>query len=549
MTALASGRRIARFDRLRNRLRSPGISHEARWVWLAVVLFVAMSVWWLWRDTTVPDWDSGAHEYAVALIHDQLAQGHLSNPLTGFYTYPPLVYIVGALSAALVGFHPMALILSSNVVFVPLLAFGCFGVGRIAYGPRAGVLAAVVALGSPMFVSMMHEYELDPAQAAMVAVSVWALLASRHFERIGIAALAGALCGLAMMTKESSVFFLAGPVVVILARGGWRNWRGLLLFAFAVENVAGLWYVYHWTEVHSLIAPATASGSGGTAGYSALQTPPRASARNLAWYGWDLINEQVLLPFALLFLIGAVLAVVRLVRRGMTPESVEPELLAGVFISYAGMTYLTLKDPRYTLPMLVYVAVLGTGWVTRLPQRVLRTSISAAIVALAATYFVGLSTGSGGAVRIALPGAQNNMLYQWQLTLYETNGWVRGGPSHDADVAALMDGLRHEGIRDLDLATGPNPIDFNTWGLMTLAAAHGLFVGPAGVPANQQAILILAAPGLRAPPPCQRLNDGSGIYVVRGPAPALDTATLRDPSNPHRRYTFMCPGRPSLLAS
>jgi 4-amino-4-deoxy-L-arabinose transferase-like glycosyltransferase len=548
MTALGLRRGTGRFALLRTQIRRPVIRAEARWVWLAVLLFVAMSFWWLTQDNRVPDWDSGAHEYSVYLIRTQISQGHLTDPFAGFYTYPPLVYIVGLLSTAVAGFHPMALILGSNVVFVPLLAFGCYGVGRIGYGPRAGVLAAVLALGSPMFVSMMHEYELDPPQAAMVAVSVWAILASRRFERIGLAAAAGVLCGLTMLTKETSVFFLGGLLVVVVLRGGWRNWVGLLVFLFALENVAAPWYIYHWHDLHGLVTAFTSTGNGTSGGFSLLAQPARFSLRNFGWYGWDLVNQIVLAPFALVFLIGAALAVTRLVRRRIAPESVEPELLGGLLISYLGVTYLTLKDPRYALPMLVYVAVLATGWIANLTRPGLRRWLSVTVVALATVYFVGVSTGTGSDARISLPGAQNNVLHQWQLTLYEADGYVRAGPQSDGDVPALMDGLRRAGIRGISIATGPNPIDFNNWGLMTLAVTHGLLNGDPSVPATQQASLILGAPGLAGPPPCQRLLDGSGIYVVRGPAPGLNLATLRNPADPRQRYTFICPGRPPLLA-
>ncbi len=550
MTALRLRRGIVVGPSSRGLIRFPPVSREARWVWVAVALFIAMSVWWLISDTRVPDWDTGAHEYAVYLFRTQLSQGHLANWFTGYYTYAPLTYLVGAVASLIAGFHPMVLVLSSNVVFVPLLAFGCFGTARIAYGPRAGVLAAVVALGSPMFISMMHEYELETGEAAMVAVSVWAILASRRFERVGIAALAGVLSGLALMTKQTAPIFLAGLVLLALIRGGWRNWRGLIAAGVAVAVVAGPWYIYHWTELHGTLTTFTSSPSGNTSGgYSLLQQPPRLSIRNFGWYGWDLINEQVLTPFTVLFVIGVVLAVVRVVRRGVTAASVEPELLGGLIVSYLGMTYVTFKDPRYTLPMLVYVAVFATGWIANLTLPRLRRWLSAGVVALAAVYFVGLSAGIGSAVRIPLPGKQENMLYQWQLTMYETDGWVRGEPQHDANVPALMDGLRRAGIRAVALSVGPNPIDFNSWGLMTLAEAHGLLIAPAAIPADQQADLILGPPGSAGPPPCQRLSDGSGIYVVREPAPGFDPGTLRNPSNPRQRYTFLCPGRPPLSAT
>jgi 4-amino-4-deoxy-L-arabinose transferase-like glycosyltransferase len=545
MTSLSLRRRSAVFGTARSRIRRPNISVEARWIWLAVLLFIAMSVWWLTQDTRIPDWDSGAHEYHAIEAHSQLAAGQLSLPFTNFNTYPPLVHIIGGLSIFLAGIHPMSLILSSNLVFVPLLAFGCFGVGRIAYGPRAGLLAAVVALGSPMFVSMMHEYDLDPPQAALIAVSVWAILASRRFERVGISALAGALAGLAMLTKETSVVFLAGLLAVVLIRGGWRNWLGLIVFLFVLENIAGGWYVYHWQGIRSTFD--TIGGQAGLA-VSSLQTPSRFTIRNFSWYWWNLANEQVMAPFAISFVIGGALAAWRVVRRRITAENVEPELLGGAIVSYVVMTYLTHKDPRYTLPMLVYVAVLGTGWIATLKRPRLRTGLSAAVVGLSIIYFVGMSLGIGGSVRIAFPGSYNTIIYSRQLTLYETSGWVRGGPVHDGDVNSLLAGLHRSGIRGVIFETGPNPIDFNTSGLTIMAISQGLgYNNDPPYPASEEAYLILRPPKARGPAPCQKMNDGSGIYVVRGPAPGLDPPSLRDPKNPRQRYTLLCPGRPPQL--
>ena len=71
---------------------------------------------------------------------------------------------------------------------------------------------------------------------------------------MGIAALAGVLSALAMLTKQTSLIFLAGPLAVALLRGGWRNWRGILAFAAALGIVAGPWYVYHRHELNSLVS-------------------------------------------------------------------------------------------------------------------------------------------------------------------------------------------------------------------------------------------------------------------------------------------------------
>ena len=523
------------------RVRALRISREAGWVWLAVVAFVGMSVLWLTQDDRVPDWDSGLHELFAAMAHNELAAGQLTRPFTDYTTYPPFVHLVGALAMFVTGLHPMALILSSNVVFVPLLAFGCYGTARIAYGPRAGVLAAVLALGSPMVSSTMHEYYLDAPQAAMVAVSVWALLASRHFERVGIAVLAGVLSGLALLTKETSAVFLAGIVIVAAVRAGRERRQGVLAYALAACVVAGPWYIYHAADLGTTFAAI------GNAYNDPVRSPPRLSVASFEWYGWDLVNQQVLAPFALAFVVGVAAAFRRLVRCPRSAGNVEPELLGGAFVSYICMTLLLHKDPRYTLPALVFVAVLATGWIATLSLPRLRACLSVTVVALSVIYFVGLSAGIGGAIRIELPGAQQTIISPNQLTLYQTTGWVRGGPAQDGDVQALLAGLRADGIRDVRFGTNSGSVDFNELGLRVMIMAQGMAVGADGAfPPAREASLIdtITAPG--APAPCQRLDDGSEIYAVRGRTNGLNTTTMRDPADPARRYTLLCPGRPTV---
>ena len=536
-------------------MRWPSVSREARLLWPAVLAFVAMTAWWLTQDTRIPDYDSAAHGFFAVVVHRELSLGRVAAPFTDYNSYPPLVHLLGGISIFVTGPHPAALILSSDLVFVPLLAFGCLGVGRIVFGPRAGLLAALVALGSPMFVSMMHEYDLDPPQAAMIAVSLWALLASNRFASPWRSALAGGLAGLALMTKQTSIVFLAGPVAVIVIRGGWRHRAGLLRFLYVLAAVAGPWYVYHWHELVS-----TFTTIGGNAGLAAgsVQLPPRFSGHNYTWYGWDLVNQQVLAPFTLSFLIGCGTSVWRLLHRQITSASYEPELLVGAVFSYAGMTYLTHKDPRYTLPMLVYVAVLATGWVARIPRPGWRAVLSGTVVALSALYFVGMSMGIGGRVGVRLPGAQANMIYRGELTLYETDGWVRGGPVHDADLHELLAGLRQAGIEGIAFETGDDPLDFSRAGLTMMAISEGLAYResppfltsnpplPASVaplPPTREAYLVLRTAEPGDPPPCQRLNDGRAIYVVRGPAGGIDFGSLKDPTDARRHYSLLCPGR------
>lgn len=522
------------------------ISPEARWLWVAVLVFVAVSVWWLTQDDRIPIWDAG-HHMSIAFYYSRLlADGDLSGPFKAWFAYPPFFHLVGAVSILLVGMHPMSLVVTENLVFVPLLAFGCYGTAKLVGGPRAGLLAGLFGLGTPMFVSMMHEFYIDTAQAAMVAVALWAMLASRRFERLTVSVLAGALCGLALLTKQSSAVFLAGAGAAILIRGGWRNWRGVLAFGAVFVVVAGPWYVYHW---HDIIQNYQQIGQ---LDVSPVQSPPRWSLTSFGWYFWNLVNEQVLLPLTLAFIVGIVIAVRRCMKHRFSSSSLLPELLAGALVSYLGMTYLTHKDPRYTLPGLVYVAVLGTFWIAEVRRPLLRRVLTGLLVAVGIVNLFGMSTGLGGTrrVMVSLPGAPaklDYMVYPGHLTLFENQGWLRGGPQHDGDPRALLNGLRRMGIDTIAFDPGANEIDFSYLGFAPLASELHVVILPTPIQSPTSAYLVLHIPKPGDPPPCQRLTDGNGVYAIAGRLTGFDPQLLRDPTDPRRNYAFVCPGRPAVF--
>jgi len=515
-----------------SRRRIDGLSREARLAVLAVVAFIGITVWWLTQDDRVQDWDNGLHTIEAFVIRDEIASGHLTAPFTDFNTYPPFGHFVGALGAFVGGQSAASVILASNIVFVPLLAAGCFGVGRLVYRSElAGLLAALFALGTPMVVSEMHEFLLDPQQAAMVAVSVWAILASDRFRRPWIALLGGVLAGLAMLTKETSAIFLAGLLGVVLLRGGWRNWRGMTAFAIALLVVAAPWYLYHRHQLSGLVSLHDGQQSDATANAAGSFFPDRLSRKSFGWYFWSAVNIQLLVPLTLAALVGAALAI-RTCIRGWRPENLLPELLGGAFVSWLGMTLITHKDPRYSLPALVYLAVLGTGWIAAARWRV---PLTAAFVGVVVLNVIGVSTGLAGTVRVALPGAPTgSVLAERSFTLYSPDGWLRGAPEHDGDLLALMRGLKQMGVKTVTFDAGSSDdINFNTSGLQVLATEAGLpFTGvynPAAL-GPHDAFVLRHIPQPWDPPPCQRLNDGTGVYVVLGYAYI-----------PFSNYTFVCP--------
>jgi 4-amino-4-deoxy-L-arabinose transferase-like glycosyltransferase len=258
---------------------------EPVWVGVAVVAFIAVTIWWLTVDTRVPDFDSGQHLIDIFTVRAEILSGNLTAPFSDWNNYPPLGHIVGAIGTLIGGFNPASVVMANNLVFLPLLAFGCYGAGTIAGGRRAGLLAALFALGTPIVVSEMREIYLDVGEAAMVAVSVWAILATRRFERIWLSALAGLVCSIGMLSKQTFAVFIVGLIAAVIVRGGWRHWRGIAMFILGGAGLTLPWYVYHYSQLHGLTAGATAGGNAGAGANVANGiTPPRWSQQNFGWY-------------------------------------------------------------------------------------------------------------------------------------------------------------------------------------------------------------------------------------------------------------------------
>jgi dolichyl-phosphate-mannose-protein mannosyltransferase len=542
---LASGRSATgRSSATRLREALAASSWDARWVAIAVLASLGVTAWWLTQDTRVADFYSAIQIRFVFITHGEIAGGQLAAPFTEFgnYIYPPLGRLVGALGTFVGGENTKAAMLALNVVFVPALAVGCYGVGRRLAGTRAGLLAALFALGAPMIVSESHEVYLDPLQAAMVALSVLGIIASRRFERVGVAALAGLATALAFLTKETTPIFLAGLIAVVLLRGGWRNWRGVIAYGVVVAVIAGPWYLDHFTRLHQLVHEAQTP----PANPIAESTPAHTSVNNATWYFWDAANLQLRAALLLALLVG-IIAAVRSAIRDRGPTNIYPELLGGLLVSYVGMTIITIKDPRYDLPALIYMAVIGTAWIPTIRIPVLRRGLTAGLIAAVAASFASVAFGLGGngyTVRVAVGGSDAEKLpAEGFVSVYATTGWVAGPPErNDGNVLALMRGLRRDGVRaaafccgrerpEGEVDGGAERIDFNVSGLVVLAKEAGLRFDEQQGELRPTDVFVAAHAPIPGAPPCQRLRDGTGIYAILG-----------DPvGRPFSRYTFICP--------
>ena len=467
------------------------------------------------QDRSIPIYDAGDQLETALIYHKMLQAGNVFGPFTYTNVYPILGHMVGAIAALIGGVNVASPIIGENVVFVPLLALGCYRTGRLLFGSLAGMLAVVFVLGSPLLISLFHVFMLDAPLTALVAVAVWLLLLSEDFRRPGVAALAGLTVGLGVNIKVQFALFLVGLTIILLLHGGWRNWRGFAIFS-AIALAVGLpWYIAHLSELGEMFELAS-SGPGTPAG----NIPPTLSTDNLLWYFWSVLNSQLFVPLFLLALTGFAWTLVSVVRE-RARNAARFEFLTAGFAAWLVVTFVTPHhDIRYGLPLLAYLAVIGTGWIAHVP----RAARIAAIVVLAigvSANMLGIDFGVGSEVKVALatplPSTEQG---PDRIVLYSTNGFLASAPSRDGDVPGLLEALHRAGVSTIAWSGEQSALpDFSSAGLTPLAQIARLTPVPTERLEYSRtasvATLIHEPASARTAPTCTRLSDGTGVWIAR----------------------------------
>lgn len=456
--------------------------------------------------------------------HDMISAGNLLGPFTQPSIYPILGGIVGALATFIGGVNVASPIIGENLVFVPLLALGSYQTGRLLFGRQAGMLAVFFALGSPLLIAQFHVFMLDAPLTALVSMSVWLILASADFSRPGVAGLAGLVVGLGFNMKSQFPLFAAGLVLVVLLHGGWRNWRGFAIFCLVAGLVGAPWYVFHFSELGTLLEL-----GGAASGAAPGNVPATFSTDNLFWYFQSVLNPQLLAPLFVLAVGGALWMLVMAVR---SPDGrgARLELLAGAFTAWIAITLTPHHDIRYGMPLIAYLAVIGTGWIVYMPRKARTLAISLLLIGVLANT-IGINFGVGREVEVpirALPVIDG-------IPVYSTVGFLVSSPTRDGDVPGLLEALHREGVREVTWGLEQSGLpDFSFEGLLPLARIARLTPVLTSTPefsvAASVATLVHQSITAHAPAPCARLSDGTGVWVVR-----YDTVAGRP--------AFYCPGR------
>lgn len=198
------------------------------WHWIALAflwLFHTVNNWlWLAANATSTGWDR-PKQLLYLLTYDNILQHVDAVSLFQAVTfndgkwsyYPPLFHFSALPWQRLLGVSEDVAAMT-NVIYMAILLLSVYGIGARMFGKHVGLLASCLVSLFPMSFSMARYFYLDYALTAAVALSVYLLLLTNSFESRKYSLLFGLSLGLGMLIKWLLVFFLLGPLCIILLR-------------------------------------------------------------------------------------------------------------------------------------------------------------------------------------------------------------------------------------------------------------------------------------------------------------------------------------------
>lgn len=217
--------------------------------------------------------------------------------------YPPFFPFSAALVALFFGKSAIVMTLT-NILFLLGIFICLYLIGIKMQDRRVGLLASCLLSLYSMFFQLSRMFMLEIALCFMVVASITVLIYSQGFKKTNMSILFGVFLGLGLLTKQSYIFFITGPLIFLLLDSLFNNdltirkkiIKNLFLSFIVGAGIASWWYVPNFRRMLSLAVAAAADP---------LLVPhdiPAFSLRSSFFYLEVLFNDQILLFFFLVFI-------------------------------------------------------------------------------------------------------------------------------------------------------------------------------------------------------------------------------------------------------
>lgn len=303
---------------------------------------------------------------------------------------PPLFMYLSFLFYHFFGKDPDTAVMS-NSVFLFILFFSTYGIGKKIHSRKVGLLAAIILSTYPIIFGHSRVYMPSLPLAAMVALSVLFLLLSNNFSNRRYSLLFGLSIGLGMFIKQTYPVFIIGPllyclVYLILKKKnsvGIKGYRKFKVFPFInlfLSLLLGIlicsfWYIPNMKAfLHYFMTDKTIS----------LSYRDFINLESIFFYPCILVERQIYWFYFLVLMVSIIYLI-----RTRTREFIF--LLVWVMVPYLFFTFFAVKDARYTIPYLPAISVITSLGLDLIPGKKRGISLIVFVVLIGISQFFFIS--------------------------------------------------------------------------------------------------------------------------------------------------------------
>ncbi|WP_424102021.1 phospholipid carrier-dependent glycosyltransferase [Moorena producens] len=390
---------------------------------------------WFALDHSVPAWDqadylTGSLNYWQALQHPEWFSGEWWSSFWAISSkVPPLTYIIAAMVQQLFGTEPelatIALVLCSGVLIASV-----YGLGLVLFNRQVGLWAAGLVMLLPGLYRYRLEFLLDYPLTTVVSLCFWSLTVwwslgraktplSRTTVRQGwLWGLGFGVClGLALLVKQTALFFLFVPIVWagvrVLWQRQWQRFAQLISGLLVSVLIFGPWYRINWLLILT-------SGKRATIDSAIAEGDPALNTLDAWVYYWKILPYLISWPLLLIPIVGLLIYGF---KYGLKPSPIaksnnlpspHPPIWSltwlGVFIvgGYLLCSLNINKDARYILPLVpvlsLFLAYGLTCWTNRWGKPMRWTTVGLATVLMMLNLF---PLGGRGLTQLLSPRVQH----------------------------------------------------------------------------------------------------------------------------------------------
>ncbi|MCX5795283.1 MAG: glycosyltransferase family 39 protein [Elusimicrobia bacterium] len=341
-------------------------------------------------------WQDAAHDPAASWHGKCLSlAASFSRPLSSSsrdLRFPNLVFAVTALFYSLFG-QAMGVAKASNWVYLLLLLWSVYALGRSLSGRLTGLLAASLVGMYPLIFESFRQYGLDFPLAAMVAFSMALLMKSDGFADRRYSLLLGLAIGVGMLVKLQMVIYLALPLGVLLAtsltqayrQGGAPLAPRLINFSIAsaaAAIVSSIWWAGNLDAICRFLRM-----------HRTVPGIHPVLAHDYGAVAWRILQSMAFDPMGLPLFAASVVAFGCFLAAPVKQRSVwgawavSQLVMMPLLIPVSFHGWIPGAHWRFGMPVLPALAVLTSWWVCRLRNSTARAVVFVLLLAFACVQF------------------------------------------------------------------------------------------------------------------------------------------------------------------